>query len=146
MEKSVRLRHEFVESVPPDREEGVLYISMEFKTAIHSCACGCGHKVVTPFSPAEWSLEFDGDTVSMDPSIGNHSFPCGSHYFITRNEVVWAAKWTGERIRRGRAAEDARRARYEVLRDANATPGATTVTPTGTRRFLSLLKSKFKSS
>ena len=29
-----------------------------------------GNKVVTPISPADWQLFYDGDTVSVTPSIG----------------------------------------------------------------------------
>ena len=53
-------------------------MSIPYATAVHLCACGCGNKVVTPFSPAEWQLTYDGDTVSLSPSIGNWQFPCKS--------------------------------------------------------------------
>ena len=35
------------------------------------CCCGCGEEVVTPFSPAQWQMSFDGEAVSLHPSIGN---------------------------------------------------------------------------
>jgi len=41
---------EFVDAVPAAREEGKLYISLKYRTAIHSCLCGCGMKVVTPLT------------------------------------------------------------------------------------------------
>ena len=44
---------------------------------------------VTPLDPDEWQLSFDGETVSLYPSIGNYRFPCHSHYFITKNKVRW---------------------------------------------------------
>jgi hypothetical protein len=46
------------------------------------CCCGCGHEVVTPFSPTDWKLTFDCVSVSLYPSIGNWSPPCRAHYFI----------------------------------------------------------------
>ena len=85
----MRLSHEFVKSVPKELEAGVLYISMEYRTAIHKCCCGCGEQVVTPFSPKRWKLKFDGKTVSLHPSIGNWSFQCRSHYWIKSNAVLW---------------------------------------------------------
>jgi len=55
--KRSTVSHEFVEFIPATPEEGILYISIPYGTAIHMCACGCGNKVVTPISPAEWHLE-----------------------------------------------------------------------------------------
>ena len=45
---------------------------------------------------------FDGKTVSLEPSIGNWSFPCQSHYYIRKNRIKWAPKWSREQIERGR--------------------------------------------
>ena len=106
------VRHEFVQSVPRKPEPDRLYISVEYGTAIHLCACGCGREVVTPISPVGWSLHYDGDSVSLYPSIGNWSYPCRSHYWIQGNEVVWAPRWSSERIQAGRARDRALRERY----------------------------------
>ena len=100
--KRTSFSHEFVEFVPPVLEEGTLYISIPYGTAVHLCACGCRNKVVTPISPAEWQLLYDGDTVSLTPSVGNWQFPCRSHYVIRRNRVKWAGAWTDEEIAEGR--------------------------------------------
>nr|WP_284352206.1 DUF6527 family protein [Roseisolibacter agri] len=102
MNRRMRIRHEFVEYVPRSLEEGVLYISIPFATAVHCCCCGCGEEVVTPISPTDWSLTFDGETVSLNPSIGNWSFACESHYWIRRNGVQWAESWTAGQIAEGR--------------------------------------------
>jgi hypothetical protein len=64
------LQYKFVELVPETLEEGVLYISIEYCSAIHKCVCGCGNEVVTPISPNGWRLTFDGKSVSLHPSIG----------------------------------------------------------------------------
>ena len=82
-------RHEFVSSIPEHLAEGVLYVSVSFATAIHSCCCGCGNEVVTPLSPSDWEMSYDGESISLNPSIGNRRFACGSHYFIRRNRVMW---------------------------------------------------------
>ena len=50
------LEHRFVRNVPRELEAGVLYISMEYATAVHSCCCGCSERVVTPFTPTDWSI------------------------------------------------------------------------------------------
>jgi len=110
-----RLMHEFVEYIPERLERGKLYISIQFATASHLCCCGCGHEVVTPFTPTDWTLSFDGKTVSLDPSIGNWSFPCRSHYWIKRNSVRWAGSWSDEQVQRGRESDMARKRRdYET--------------------------------
>ena len=34
------------------------------------------------------SVKYDGETVSLSPSIGNFQFPCKSHYWIRENRVI----------------------------------------------------------
>jgi hypothetical protein len=114
------LRHQFVEYIPSPLANGVLYISTAFAIAVHKCVCGCGNEVVTPLSPTDWTLEFDGLSVSLDPSIGNWSFACQSHYWIARNRVVHAPSWSKERIASGR--QRAARAAAQYYQD----PGAST--------------------
>lgn len=97
------LRHEFVEFIPSELEDGVLYISIAFATAAHKCCCGCGCEVITPITPTDWKITFDGESVSLSPSIGNWSFECRSHYWITRNRIRWAETWSAEEIAAGRA-------------------------------------------
>lgn len=97
------LQHEFVEHFTEQLQEGVLYVSVQYATAAHKCCCGCGNDVYTPLSPTDWKLTFDGRTISLYPSIGNWSFPCQSHYFITKNRVEWARRWSREEIAAGRA-------------------------------------------
>lgn len=103
MRPDIQLTHEFVEFIPADLKERTVYVSIEYATATHRCCCGCGAKVVTPLTPTDWSLIFDGETISLDPSIGNWSYPCRSHYWIAKNRVQWAPQWSNETIRRGRA-------------------------------------------
>lgn len=84
-----RIEPRFVTNVPRTLEPGVLYVSMEFGTAVHACFCGCGEHVVTPLAPKDWSLLYDGEAISLWPSIGNWNMACRSHYLIQRNEIVW---------------------------------------------------------
>ncbi len=98
--------------MPDHLEDGVLYISMEYATAIHKCCCGCGNEVVTPLSPTDWKLTFDGETISLYPSIGNWNFKCQSHYWIKNDEVEWAPKWTRGQIERGRRFEEQEKKEY----------------------------------
>ena len=97
------LKHVFVEFIPEDLREGTIYVSIRFATASHKCCCGCGHKVVTPITPTDWKLVFDGKTISLDPSIGNWGFACQSHYWIKKNRVQWAAQWSKDDVDAGRA-------------------------------------------
>ena len=86
----MRLGHKFVDHIPDELDDGVVYVSIPFGTVVHKCACGCGEEVVTPLGPAEWKLTYDGRTVSLAPSIGNWSFSCRSHYWIEGGIVRWA--------------------------------------------------------
>ena len=94
----MRLRNEFVDHIPEELDDGVLYVSMRFGTVVHLCACGCGKEVVTPLGPVEWKLTYDGRTISLEPSIGNWSFPCRSHYWIDEGVVRWARGFTEAEI------------------------------------------------
>ena len=94
--------HRFVTSVPDDVEPGVLYVSIEYDTTIHLCACGCRNQVVLPLHPTAWRVTYDGESVSMSPSVGNWSFPCRSHYWIERGRIRWVPAWTDAQITAGR--------------------------------------------
>lgn len=106
------IEYEFVQNIPARLGSDKLYISVEFATAVHLCACGCGEEVVTPLSPTDWKLIFDGESVSLKPSIGNWSYDCESHYWIKKNRIVWAPKWSMEEIAAGR--EKDRRIKREL--------------------------------
>jgi len=88
--KTMRFPHKLVECIPEHPEPGVLYISERFGTAVHLCACGCGMEVVTPIKPGRWKITITAKGASLYPSIGNWSFPCRSHYWITDGRVRWA--------------------------------------------------------
>jgi hypothetical protein len=106
------LQPEFVEFMPSTLEEGVLYISVHYGTAMHLCCSGCGEKVVTPLTPTDWSLIYDGATVSLTPSIGNWGYACQSHYWIKRNKVIPAPRWSLERVEANRQHDRAVKRRY----------------------------------
>jgi len=99
------LTHEFVEFMPDVIDEGKIYVSIDYSTAVHKCACGCGKEVVTPLSPTDWKLIFDGKTVTLEPSIGNWGFPCRSHYWVRNNRAVWAEDWSQARVNANRARD-----------------------------------------
>ena len=88
------MTHEFVEFIPEHLADDTLYISMKYKAARHKCACGCGNIIITPITPVNWQIMFDGKGVSLSPSIGNWNFPCRSHYWITNSKIVWAKDWS----------------------------------------------------
>ena len=60
---------------------------------------------VTPLSPADWSLTFNGETISLEPSIGSWSLECKSHYWITNNNVRWSHKYSSAEIEKVREVD-----------------------------------------
>jgi len=98
--------------MPKELDAGVLYVSKEFKTAAHLCACGCGSKIRTPLGPTEWSVAETDNGPSLSPSIGNWQLPCQSHYWINKGEIYWAEKWSPKQIADGRKKEENRRRSY----------------------------------
>lgn len=105
--RSERLEPTFVEAIPEELEAGYIYVSIRFRTAQHLCACGCGSRIVTPIKPAKYSFRYDGEAISLWPSVGAWQKPCRSHYVIRDSRVVWYPQWTDEEIARGRARDQA---------------------------------------
>ncbi len=106
------LAHEFVKTIPNDLKERTLYVSVNYATVVHKCCCGCGRDVVTPLTPTDWTLIYDGVSISLNPSIGNWSFECRSHYWISESTVRWARQWPASRITAGRTQERRLKERY----------------------------------
>ena len=110
--KQVMLLPQYVDYIPEQLNEGHLYICEQYKTVAHKCCCGCGEEVITPLSPAEWSIRKEGNTVTLHPSIGNWSFKCQSHYWIRKNQVMWAKAMSQQEIKRVRARDEADKAKH----------------------------------
>lgn len=106
------MKVEFVEFIPEELAEQVLYISMKYKSARHKCACGCGETVITPITPTDWQLKYDGAGVTLRPSVGNWNFPCRSHYWIVSNEVRWCGQWNQKQVEKGREVDAERKSQY----------------------------------
>lgn len=83
----------YADAIPSGIEfvEGIIYVSVKYKTATHLCACGCGEKVVTPLGDDGWKMDVKWDKVTLRPSIGNFNGekPYHAHYFITENRIDW---------------------------------------------------------
>lgn len=47
-------------------------------------------------------MSFNGDSVSLYPSVGNWNLRCRSHYVVRDGRVIEAPKWTKEQIEAGR--------------------------------------------
>ncbi|MFI6012447.1 DUF6527 family protein [Streptomyces sp. NPDC051243] len=115
-----RLRPAFVETFPATMDQGVLYISISYRTCGHLCGCGCGEEVITPLSPAQWSFTFNGETVSLAPSVGNWALPCRSHYWIREGEIHWSRRYSDTEIAANRERD--RRRLDEASAAAAPTP------------------------
>lgn len=132
----------FVDIIPDRLEDGILYICEKYRTVVHKCCCGCGEEVVTPLSPADWSLRKTGDAVSLSPSIGNWKFACKSHYWIRRNKVVWARPLSQQEIKKILARDKVDKEAYIVaINWQKEQPGASgSLIARAWRAFLSWLK------
>lgn len=110
-----------VTTVPPLTQlvPEILYICIPYSTIVHLCACGCGNEVVTPLSPTDWRLSFDGEYVSITPSINNSGLKCRAHYWIDRSEIHWCREVSKDRVDQIRAAD--RRAKERYYSDKYAT-------------------------
>lgn len=107
----------FVEYIPDELDDNIVYISMQYKTAVHLCACGCKNPVVTPITPNDWSLKFNGISISLYPSIGNWNFECRSHYWIKKSKIIWAEDWSQEMVESNRKFDTRSKELYYKERD-----------------------------
>jgi hypothetical protein len=97
--------------------------------------------VVTPLTPTDWTLTFNGEAVSLWPSIGSWNLPCQSHYVIKGNKVLQAGAWSRKKVEQEVVRDKAAKAQYysgaetapvliDELRLASETlPDATTLRP-----------------
>ena len=135
MKRPLDIAHKFVATIPDELEELTLYVSMNYATAMHLCCCGCGQEVVTPLSPTDWTLVYNGVSVSLSPSIGNWSFKCRSHYWISRSKVRWARQWSRRKINAGRAYDQRLKSRYYGESETNPRSIGPPVQNTTIKRF-----------
>lgn len=97
-----KFKIQFVETVPSELKDGILYICIRCNVIVHRCACGCGEKTVTPIDKKYgWKMTYDGQTITLRPSIGNFSIPCQSHYYITENRVEWLVEYHKDNSKKG---------------------------------------------
>jgi hypothetical protein len=122
MMRTAFLRPEFVHAIPEKLDAGMLYVSIDFATAAHSCCCGCGREVITPLTPTDWKITYNGVSISLFPSVGNWNFPCRSHYWIDDGRVVWAKQWSQDMIAANRARDHLAKQNYYAGQDSVA-PG-----------------------
>lgn len=101
--RRLEVTHQFVDAVPDEPAEGVVYVSTTTAAVVHRCCCGCGSKVTTPLGPSNWKLEFDGNAISLKPPIDNWLLDCKSHYRIKQNRVRWLVRWSQLEVEVGRA-------------------------------------------
>ena len=76
------VQHVFTDSVPETLDENVIYVSLNRNASMHLCRCGCGSEIILPIRRDSWKLTYDGESISLSPSIGNWRLPCRSHYWI----------------------------------------------------------------
>ena len=81
----------FVRAIPAfeNLKQGNLYVSMKYGVVVNFCPCGCGDLSEFTLAPERWWLAYDGETVSLFPSIGNSRLKCRSHYWIENSRVRW---------------------------------------------------------
>lgn len=82
-------KNKLVESIPRNMKSDVLYISIKYNSVGHLCPCGCEEEVFTPISKNGWKITYNGESISLYPSIGNWGLKCQSHYWIKNGKIKW---------------------------------------------------------
>lgn len=98
----------FVDTIPKAEyiDEGHFYVSIKYGMTMHRCASGCGQLVPLPLSPVDWSIKYNGETVTLNPSVGNGVLSCNSHYRIVESEVVWSMGMSEAQIERQKKTDE----------------------------------------
>lgn len=112
MNRISHLEPKFVELMPKVFESGILYISTTYLLMLHLCACGCGEKVVLPIHPMQWHFTYNGDDVTVHPSIGNIGTTCNSHYWVINGDVEWSTDISAAEAARRRIRDQQEVSRY----------------------------------
>lgn len=100
--KTKKFKVEIVDKIPYELKNGILYVCLRCNVIVHMCACGCGEKTVTPIDKKfGWVMKYDGQAITLKPSIGNFSIPCRSHYYITDNNVEWLDSYQQKDYKKG---------------------------------------------
>ena len=101
MTKTKTLKCKFVDTIPVQKDEGILYVSYKHDTTTHLCPCGCKNIVPLPISHEgndfpgsnydlhRWEFTHLDKIPTIRPSINSVSFECKSHYFITQGKIIW---------------------------------------------------------
>lgn len=137
------MQAEFVEAIPRPEAvaDGRLYISLKYNMTMHRCASGCGQLVPLPLSSADWSFSYDGENISLRPSVGNGLLRCRSHYLIKNGEIVWLSKMSAAETRWQREIDRKLAvARVDALQEGEAVKGKRSMAKIVWRKLKSLLK------
>lgn len=104
--KMKQITPKFVDEIPDDIQDRILYISLKYNSVIHKCACGCGEIVSTPLERKHgWIIQYDGEKCSLYPSIGNGAYGCHSHYYIRENKILWLDDIDILKVEKGKAKD-----------------------------------------
>jgi hypothetical protein len=79
-------------------------------------------EVVTPFTPTDWKLTYDGEAVSLWPSVGNWKQRCRSHYVIDRGQVIESGSWSDAEVAAESRRDKAAKARHYEVPETVVTP------------------------
>jgi hypothetical protein len=99
--------------------------------------------VVTPFTPTDWRMTFDGETISLRPSIGNWNLSCRSHYVIDRGRIVGAGPWSDAQVAAERTRDKAAKARFYGSQARELPPPAPEPLAAATRGFWASVRRRF---
>lgn len=83
--RKVEIEPIWCDLIPDELEQNKVYISLEYKSSVHLCLCGCGNLVVTPLNKDGWVLSNINNKITITPSILNNNCPNKSHYILTKN-------------------------------------------------------------
>jgi len=139
--KDNNIDYKIVEIIPDHIENGVIYISERYKTAIHKCCCGCGEEVVTPLIPTDWSVRINDHKVTLHPSIGNWSFACRSHYWIRDGRVEWSYDMSPAAIEKIRTQD--KHVKDQYFKKVNEEKAAKAPQPKWINKLINIVKKWF---
>lgn len=74
---------------------------------------------MTPFSPTDWKMIYDGMSVSLEPSIGNWNLACRSHYIIKKGRVIEANSWSDAQVEAERRRDKTAKANYYGAKESS---------------------------
>jgi hypothetical protein len=62
------------------------------RRVVFECPCRCHRRIDLNLAAGQnphWNVHHENGVLTIEPSIWLRSNPCGSHFFVRKNRIIW---------------------------------------------------------